>query len=345
MMSNETNPSASPHLIVVALPGAAPPRPVVTAGLEGPELARLCKHTAATDDDALLLAALGQHYPDRDFRLVRDPEEWYRIGGVVDAAGNRVARDITEWTDRAFIECGQNFKTLLRHCRENGLVATRHRGVTLYLVVPLGEGAEQFLQIEIDRSQEVRDRRLVGEDNAPQDLEELIDPLEPIDLDPEPLGPAIYAYRRKTEVALFMEEMGKHQARKHPVQRLMDDWNHSSAGRHRVFCHEWTLRLHQHRGRFAEQKMDVTVMPVHHASRPRLESAAGRRGTGLQASLHHFDKQAGFPFAWFFYMVARLYVPVLIGEAVHQDLDGDFAYLPHRDAVVLKEWIADPYFV
>jgi hypothetical protein len=313
--------------------------------VEGHELARICRSTAATDDDALLLGALAQRYPALDFRLTRGSEEWYRIGGVVDSEGNRLAKDISEWADRAYIECGQNFKTLLRYCRENGLVATRHQGITLYIAASLGERAEDFLQIEVDRLQEVRDRLLIGSENPPQDMEELIDPIDPIDVEQEPLGPVSYIYRRKTEVAVFMDELAGHQAVKHPVQRFMDDWNRSNAGRQRPFCHEWTLKLHQARGRFGEKKMDVAVMPVRGVALPRMETHAGKKGTALQAALGHFDKQAGFPFAWFFYMAAKLYVPPILGDAVYKDLDSDFAYLPHRDATVLREWVADPYFV
>ncbi len=316
------------------------------APIEGHDLARICKSAAATDDDAALLDALRQRYPGVDFRLTRGDEEWYRIGGVVDAQGNRLAKDISEWADRAFLECGQNFKTLLRHCREHGLVATRHQGTTLYIAAPLGEKAEEFLQIEVDRIQEVRDRLLVGEDHQPEDLEELIDPLDPIAVEQEPLGPVTYVYRRKTEVSVFMEELDTHQAIKHPVRRFMDDWNRSSASRSRPFCHEWNLKLHQHRGRFGENKMDVAAMAVHRgAALPRMESNLGKKGTALQTALGQFDKHAGFPFAWFFYMAAKLYVPPLLGETVQKDLDGDFAYLPFRDTTVLREWVTDPYFV
>lgn len=335
----------APHTDTAANVIAANFRAHHPAAIKGHDIARICKATPATDDDSALLDALRQRYPGVDFRLTRGHEEWYRIGGVVDTQGHRLAKDISEWADRAFLECGQNFKTLLRHCREHGLIATRHQGVTLYIAAPLGEKAEDFLQIEVDRIQEVRDRLLVDKDHIPEDLEELIDPMDPIDVEQEPLGPVTYVYRRKTEVALFMEELDSHQAVKHPVRRFMDDWNRSSASRQRSFCHEWNLKLHQHRGRFGENKMDVAAMAVNAAPLPRMESYAGKKGTALQSALSHFDKHAGFTFAWFFYMAAKQYVPTLLGEAVDKDLDGDFAYLPYRDTAVLKDWIADPYFV
>lgn len=313
--------------------------------IEGHELARICRSTPAAEHDARLLEALSRRYPGLEFRLTRGAEQWYRIGGVVDAQGDRLARDISEWVDRAFLECGQNFRTLVRYCRENGLAATRHQGVTLYIAASLGSQAEDFLQVEVDRTQEVRDRLLVDTGNPPADLEELIDPMEPSSLDQTPLGSPSYHYRRKTEVAIFMKELGRHYATLHPVRRFLDDWNRSSAGRHRVFCHRWNLKLHQHRGRFGEEKLDVAVLPANSTALPRMEAHAGKRGTTLQAALSHFDRQAGFPFAWFFFMAARRYVPPLLGEAVHRDLTGDFAYLPYRDFATLTEWVADPYFV
>lgn len=58
-----------------------------------------------------------------------------------------------------------------------------------------------------------------------------------------------------------------------------------------------------------------------------------------------FDRQAGYPFAWFFYMLKGQLVPAQTGVAVFQDISGDFAYLPARDAAVLQDWMEMPYNV
>jgi hypothetical protein len=34
-----------------------------------------------------------------------------------------------------------------------------------------------------------------------------------------------------------------------------------------------------------------------------------------------------------------------VGVSVSRDLSGDYAYLPDRDATVLKRWMADPYLL
>lgn len=258
--------------------------------------------------------------------------------------GSRVAGDLSEWAERTFIECGQNFNTLLEYCEEGRFLATRHQGVTVYLVARTGARAEDFVQIEIDRSQELASRHLIDPDQPPDDLEEIIDPLAPLGVQPFTVGAARYAYRRKTEVALFMAELDRHRASRHPARRFMDDWNASSAGGVRVFCEDWSLRLYQHKGRHGEQIMNVDVVPNRVKDVPHLDSPEGKKGKALATLIGRFDGQAGYPFAWFFHMVKGLVSPH-VGESVHRDLSTDYAYLPDRDARLLAAWIADPYCV
>ena len=61
--------------------------------------------------------------------------------------------------------------------------------------------------------------------------------------------------------------------------------------------------------------------------------------------LTRFDRHAGYPFAWFFYMVKGKLVSPDSGVAVFKDISGDFSYLPERDVAVLKDWINTPYSV
>ncbi len=63
----------------------------------------------------------------------------------------------------------------------------------------------------------------------------------------------------------------------------------------------------------------------------------------LNNLLTRFDRQAGYPFAWFFYMLEGKRVSPQCAVSVFEDISGDFSYLPERDALVLKEWITSPY--
>lgn len=315
-----------------------------TFTLAGQTLAKLAKQTLPDAENHSLLSKLKQLNPDYPLRLARIGSEWYRIGGIVDVNGKRVATDVIEWTERTFRECGQNLHTLIEHTLEQQLCATQIIGNTLYLVMQTGKKAEEFVQIEIDKIQEVSNRFLVDGLNPPEDLEEFIDPLEPKAIQPFAIGTARYQYRRKTDVAIFMAEMSKHPFNEHPAQRFMDDFNRSSAGETALFCHDWIIRPFRHTGRFGEQIVNVEIINTQAKNIPYLETLTVK-GTALHTQLNRFDRQAGYPFAWFFYMLKGLWVPTQIGVTVFKDISGDFAYLPERDVAVLKDWISTPYSV
>jgi hypothetical protein len=310
----------------------------------GHALGRICKETPSSAGDDALVERIQKAYPDYPLQLARVGHEWYRLGGVIKPDGSRIANDLNEWAERTFIECGQNFNTLLDYCEEESFLGTRHKGATLYLVARTGARAEDFVQIEVDKTQEVADRYLIDVDRPPDGLEELIDPLDPLKAEPFAVGASRYAYRRKTEVALFMNELDRHRADRHPAQRFMDDWNASSAGQQAIFCKHWSVRLNQHKGKHGEQIMNVDVVRNQKRDVPRLESPEAKKGKALATLIGRFDGQAGYPFAWFFYMVKGQVSPH-VGESVHRDLMKDYAYLPERDTTVLRRWIDRPYLL
>jgi len=98
--------------------------------LDGQQLAKICKQTVPGQDDELLLATLQALNPDYPIRLARKGDEWYRLGGIVDMEGNRIASNLIEWTERTYIECGKNLQTLIDHARDQKLIATRQTGNT-----------------------------------------------------------------------------------------------------------------------------------------------------------------------------------------------------------------------
>ncbi len=313
--------------------------------LDGQQIAKICKHTLPDKDDELLLSKLQALNPDYPIRLAKTGEEWYRLGGIVDVDGNRIANNLIEWTERTYIECGKNLQTLIDHAREQKLIATRQTGDTLHFVVQTGSKAEQFIQIDIDKTHEISDRLLINEHNPPEDLEEFIDPLDPECVEIFCIGAPRYSYRRKTDVSIFMDEINKYHIEEHPVQRFMDDWNRSSALQKAVLSEDWIVRPFRHTGRFGEQIINVEIINTQQKNVPQLDDINGKKGTALHNLLTRFDRQAGYPFAWFFYMVKGKLVSPHSGVAVFKDISGDFSYLPERDVAVLKDWINTPYSV
>ncbi len=315
-----------------------------TFTLSGQQLSELCKNLIPGQDDSLLLTKIQAMLPDRPLRLARTGDEWYRIGGVVDGEGRRISNDLIEWVDRTFLECGQNFQTLIDFAREQNLIATRQIGRTLYFVIETGAKAEDFILLEIDKTQEVSDRLLINEDCLPESQEDIIDPLTPANIESFNFGHSRYQYRRKTDIKLFMETLNRHHSEEHPVQRFMDDWNRSSAAKH-IFCKDWLVRPYQHTGRYGEQIINAEIINIQSQRLPHLEDLVGKHGNSLNLLLSRFDRHAGYLFAWFFYMLKGKLVSPHNGEAVFRDISGDFAYLPERDEAVLRDWIASPYNV
>jgi hypothetical protein len=313
--------------------------------LAGQQITECCKKIIPGQNDDLLLQKLQQLIPEFPIKLAYTGEEWYKLGGVVDMHGKRIAGDLIEWVERTYIECGQNLQTLIEYTLEQKLIASKQTGKTMYFVVQTGNNAEDFTLIEIDKTHEVTDRMLVDENHPPEDLEEFIDPLQPFCIESTGLGHSRYTYRRKTDVKLFMEVINEHHPVEHPVQRFMDDWNRSSAGQKYRMSEDWIIRPYRHTGRFGEQIVNVEILNTQKNNLPHMEDFAGKKGVSLSNLLTRFDRHAGYPFAWFFYMVKGKLVSTHGVEAVYRDIANDYAYLPERDEAIVRDWIAQPYNV
>ena len=311
--------------------------------LAGQDITECCKKIIPGQTDDVLLEKLQALIPNHTINLVLEGDEWYKLGGVVDMVGNHVANDLSEWVERTYLECGQNLQTLIEHTLEQKLIATKQTGKTLYFVIQTGNAAEEFTLIEIDKTHEVSDRMLVDEKQPPEDLEEFIDPLSPFCIESYSLGHSRYTYRRKTDVGLFMEVINQRTPGKHPVQRFMDDWNRSSAGQKATMSNDWIIRPYRHIGRFGEQIVNVEIVNTHKNNLPHLEDFTGKKGSILSNLLNRFDRQAGYPFAWFFYMLKGIRVAPYCAEGVYQDIIDEYFYLPDRDISVVKDWIVEPY--
>lgn len=314
--------------------------------LSGLDIADCCKTIIPGQTEDLLRSRLQSLIPDYPIQLAFTGEEWYRLGGVVDMEGERVATDLIEWVERSYLECGQNLQILIDYAVERKLIATKQTGKTLYFIVQTGDKAEDFTLIEIEKTHEVSHRMLVDELHPPEDLEEFIDPLQPFSIESYTFGHSRYTYRRKTDVRLFMEVIDERHRGEHPVRRFMDDWNRSSAGQIKRMSDEWIIRPYQTTGRFGEQIVNLELINIHQHILPQLEDeVASKKGSALSNLLSRFDRQVGYPFAWFFYMLKGKLVSTHCAEAVYRDISGEFAYLPKRDEAIIRDWISSPYNV
>jgi hypothetical protein len=76
---------------------------------------------------------------------------------------------------------------------------------------------------------------------------------------------------------------------------------------------------------------------------PRFDSDFGARGLALFDALQRFDRQIGYPMAWFFHTLTTKTVPHAVAVAVVEDMNSGFSYLPERDIAAVKDWLHRPY--
>ncbi len=298
-------------------------------------LINACQGLKVSVDGGALLNALRAEFPGQAVRQVLTRGGWHRLGGVVDGKGNRIAAHIVQWAED---EIGDDMEAFVAKYRNADLYITRLAGRTHYLVVPFGEEPQDFVQLEVEELHEEMERRLLEPGYNPEDLEELLDPMEYEHLVPRSVGAPYYLFRRIFRIPELLNGSSREAER---LRRFCADWRESSAARH-PFCEHWGMSIRETQNRFGEMTVNAKPFPTRPAP-PLPADFAERAGMPLANMLGEFDRAAGYPFAWYFYLVAVPATPDRLAELVYHDHQGEFDYLPSKDLAILREWIAKPY--
>lgn len=301
----------------------------------------ICEKVIPSQDHKELLAAINNAIPGPDFELRLEHGGWHRQGGVVTQNFERVAKDIKKWAEQNFDEDG-----LLLDIEYDGedLLATKLEGVTIYLVAQTGQDPEDFVQLQIEHMQEKTDHVLMPEGFIPFDIEELIDPPEPVKVEPEPIGEPYYQFRRVSDVCELVQVMGDAESHNKRFVRFMADWNNSSAVSKTRFSDHWVLKLFHFTDRFGELRAEATPIAANH-SQFKLAGGHVPRGAELSNLLQQYDHEHGYPMAWYFaLLVMGNELTQTVIRAVHQDLSSGLDYLPGKDAEIIRAWFREPYY-
>jgi hypothetical protein len=305
-------------------------------------LAATCAQALPAPEHQGLLTALNGRSGLHPFRWVLTRGGWYRLGGVVTVSGARVADDLVSWAKARLAACGGDMAALIRSITGAQLLATRLAGRTHYFAAATGETADAFLQLEVEELQELTDRALLNGADPPEDLQALVDP---VGHEPGPgvqLGPPRYRLRRLTDAGTFLDEMDAAGGDTTSVRRFLCEWQASSAARQGHFSEHWVLELSRHLDRYHQPLLNARPIPA----RPvRRSPPANKRPSTLAAWTHDFDREAGYPFAWYFNLVNRARVAPWVVETIAADLAKDYAYLPERDAALVQGWVKAPYLL
>ncbi len=303
-------------------------------------LTQLCAEIAPAQGMSAMEAGLKKLLPALDFRWALTRGHWHRLGGVVDGHYERISDNITHWAEE---ESDGDIDELVAKYQDSGYFATQLAGRTHYLTAPMGDNAEDYVQLEIEELQEVLERPLMDPDWFPDSLEEFLDPLDIPHLEPEPIGQPYFQFRRMTPIAKLINEEQQENQQLRDVRRFFQDWHDSSAHKSH-FCRHWVLELREYMDRDGDCRLTAKPVTTFADELPAIPT--GRlHGAELANAIHSYDRKLGYPFAWYFILLTRKAANYALAEAVLQDQSGEYDYLPQRDLKVLEAWARQSYGV
>ncbi len=302
----------------------------------------MCSFAHINDKHQQFLDNLARTIPEFSFRIALTRGGWHRDAGVVTAKGERISENIRQWVEQ---ECAGDIEYLAHKYGDAGYIVTRLHGKTHYLVAGTGSAPEDFIQLEVEELQEVTAYPLINEKALPEDIDDLIDPAGVKKLDPISVGEPHYVFRRMTHIADYLCKMSVLKSRDMQVQRFIEDWKRSSAAECGAFSEHWVLALCEYTDAYGEQIMLAEPVSTCTSEIPRLEMSNAVHGSRLANKIHSFDRDIGYPMAWYFYMLAHSNVPHQLAEAIHHDQVSAYDYLPVKDLKVLIDWYNKPYSV
>jgi len=290
-----------------------------------------------------LLAAAGKLVPSCDFSYAMTRRGWYRPGGVIRSDGTRLADDLESWAEAELENCGGDMDALIERHADGGLLVTRQSGLTHFFVAPFGPRAEEFIQLEVEELQEQVDRFLFDRDHPPADLPELPEPIAPLVVEPRPLGPPHYHFRRITDMRQVLARQARAVGDQSPLTRFMTEWNESSAGTRSHFSEHWIVAVREHLDRYRNTVLSASPISLHSRKLKFFHWHPESRGMELSREILEFDRAAGYPAAWYFHMVAGALTPREVAFHIAEDLKADLRYLPESEVALLARWMDSPY--
>ena len=314
------------------------------------KVAELCSRTNASAGAAFMASELAKLTPGLAFREVLVRGGWYRLGGVINPSGEYVARDLEQWAESELAAVDDDMEALCDAHIGQGLMATKLCGRTHYFVAANGPGAGDFIQLEIEELQEAISHPMFDDDDLPSNIEELVDPRAdgatnaPRDAHQgKHLGAPFLVMRRLTPMFEFLERVRAQRPDPQSIHRFLAAWEQSSAGAATQFSNHWVIAVREHLDRYQQNIVNASPVAALNGAPPKFAAAFGMQGLALHDALARYDKLIGYPMAWFFHMLTTRSAPHALANAVIDDVQAGFQYLPDRDAAVVKDWLYKPY--
>ena len=307
-----------------------------------PAIVETCAKVPVSSGPGALVKALGSALPDWKFRHALSRGGWYRLGGIIDSDGQRVSDNLESWVENGLDERDGDFARLTDDFIDQKLFASRLVGQTHYLIASADDSTDGFLQLEIEDLLEMRAHRLFA--NDPTTVEELVDPRGGAE-QPVPVGLPFYKFCRVQHIGAFLKRMLAQKPEPAAIHRMLEDWAKSSASNTSAYFNHWVIATREHLDRYHQPVFRAQPIATLAGEAPEFDAATGTSGLKLNDALSHFDRESGYPMAWYFHMLTTKAVPHWVAQTVVEDSLAGFAYLPQRDVDVVRGWLHRPYSI
>src|SRR5487761_1983402 len=233
------------------------------------------------------------------FKYALNRGGWYRPGGVISTEGARIADNLEIWANAELEACDGDINVFIEEHADKNLLVTRHSGRSHYFVASYGHSPTDFLQLEVEELQEVLDRKLLDADLPPEDIQGIIDPLIPGELDAQAVGVPYYRFRRLIDVNQAIARSSSSDSLREGLRRLLEEWSQSSASLSRHFCDHWIIAIREHQDRYRNSVVSVALVSRHTRELKLFQWNAELSGVDMAEQLHAFDRAAGYSSAWY----------------------------------------------
>lgn len=279
---------------------------------------------------------------------------------------------VFDWMKAELTACGSPAAVLDKH-QNSPLLRTISEISRLHFVAPIGDGPSDFIQIDVELEQMfVADELFSKPWSPPGTLDNLVSWCKGSPVPRMPFGQAKYTlnnvwnipdllsiedtedrWHKKRYEQLHLVIGGAPFYERHPglrtlapkCRRLFNDWENSSAGRSgAAFADHWIFTS-IHVDQSKPNSTHISMIPGWTTAKPPAEIKYKAKETcyGLWDRLLKIDKRAGYPFAWFFYMLHGNRVHDGSGKRILDAAEAGQIVMPEHDYQILKQWREHPY--
>ncbi|WP_404417620.1 hypothetical protein [Marinospirillum sp.] len=287
---------------------------------------------------APLMSYLQQAWPEVEFKHQLTRSGWYRPGGVLSFSGQLLSHDLEAWLNQVQ-EKVEDFAQLLVDLEVIQPQVTRFNGATHFFTASYGKQPLSCWQLEIEELQEVLDRRLLNEQGPePEDIADLLEPLQPAALDAQAMGAPFYRLGRLINLRQAVQN-----ATNAPlIERFLEEWQ-QAPGRTQAFHSHWFFQRHESLTRYGVTQLRMQPHAIKAKQLKTLPWNLHTDALELAAQLRAYDKTAGYNGAWYFGMVAGNLVPRDLAARLLEDWQEGYRYISDLQAALVRGWLHQPY--